>query len=415
MKERIEKIMRTPVVAHALAASERYNKRLGPQFAAAVTYFSVLSMIPILLFAIAMTGLTLTVLRPDLLPVVQDLITEQLGEDGAAESIKAFIEQTFAQWRTYLGASLLTAAYSGSNWVGNLKRAFRAMWRDKFAEASVKRNFFLELLENLLIFIGLLLSVAIAFGVTNAGGAFSESVIGWLGLEHVPGIGLLLKLGTIVLVLLASWLLFAFLFLVFPGEGAPWRVWLAGTVIGAVAVTAIQQLAGLLIGVFSGNQGAGVFGPVIIIMLLFNILATVILMVAAWVGTADTWRSDLAKKDAEKASGVESHDDTGIDGDEDEDETPTEEPVAALPETPKSWADKRRQERWAARKPMEDLRAESYDPDEPPEPADAPDVPQDVAARSVRVGMGVGWGVGAATGIGIGAVIAAVVGRLFGR
>lgn len=414
MKERIDKIMRTPVVAHALAANERYNKRLGPQFAAAVTYFSVLSMIPILLFAIAMTGLTLTVLRPDLLPVVQDLITEQLGDDAAAESIKSFIDQTFAQWRTYLGASLLTAAYSGSNWVGNLKRAFRAMWRDKFAEASVKRNFFLELLENLLIFIGLLLSVAIAFGVTNAGGAFSESVIGWLGLEHVPGIGLLLKLGTIVLVLLASWLLFAFLFLVFPGEGAPWRVWLAGTIIGAVAVTAIQQLAGILIGVFSGNQGAGVFGPVIVIMLLFNILATIILMVAAWVGTADTWRQQMQKKEAEKAAGVEaSDDDTGIDGDGDE--TSTQEPVAALADTPKSWAEKRRQERWAARKPMEDLRAENYDPDEPPEQAEAPDVPQDVAARSVRVGMGVGWGVGAATGVGIGAVIAAVVGRLFGR
>lgn len=413
MKERIEKIMRTPVVAHALAANERYNKRLGPQFAAAVTYFSVLSMIPILLFAIAMTGLTLTVLRPDLLPVVQDLITEQLGDDDAAKSIKTFVEETFAQWRTYLGVSLLTAAYSGSNWVGNLKRAFRAMWRDKFAEAAVKRNFFLELLENLLIFLGLLLSVAVAFGVTNAGGAFSEYVIGWLGLEHVPGIGLLLRIGSVVLVLLASWLLFAFLFLVFPGEGAPWRVWLVGTLIGAVAVTAIQQLAGLLISVFSGNQGAGVFGPVIIIMLLFNILATVILMVAAWVGTADKWRAALAKKEAEKASGVESTDDTGID--DEEGAADPEEPVAVLPETPRSWADKRRQERWAARMPLDDLRAENYHPEAPPETAEAPDVPQDVAARSVKVGMGVGWGVGAATGIGIGAAIAALLAKLFRR
>ncbi|TRY17248.1 hypothetical protein FOJ82_11855 [Tessaracoccus rhinocerotis] len=417
MKERIEKIMRTPVVAHILAANERYNKRLGPQFAAAVTYFSVLSMVPILLFAIAMTGLTLTVLRPDLLPVVQDLMTEQLGDDDAAESIKGFINETFNQWRTYLGVSLLTAAYSGSNWVGNLKRAFRAMWRDKFADASIKRNFFLEILENLLIFIGLLLSVAVAFGVTNAGGAFSESVIGWLGLEHVPGIGILLRVGTIVLVLLASWLLFAFLFLVFPGEGAPLKVWLAGTLIGAVAVTAIQQLAGLLIAVFSGNQGAGVFGPVIIIMLLFNVLATVILMVAAWVGTSNTWEAALARKEAEKAAGVESTDDTGIDEAEEqaEEQAEAEAPAAALPQTPKSWADKRRQERWAARKPLDDLRAVNYDPEAPPEPAVAPDVPQDVAARSVKVGMGVGWGVGAATGVGIGAVIAALVGRLTGR
>lgn len=415
MKERIDKLMRTPAVAHALAANERYNKRLGPQFAAAVTYFSVLSMVPILLFAFAMLGMTLTVLRPDLMPVVQDLVKEQLGEVPAAESITGFIEKTLSGWRVYLGASLLTAAYSGSNWVGNLKRAFRAMWRDRFADASIKRNFFLELVENLFIFLGLLLSIAVAFGVTNAGGAFSESVIGWLGLEEVPGIELLLRLGTIVLVLIASWLLFAFLFLVLPGEGAPVRIWLVGTLIGAVAVTLVQQLAGLLIGVFSGNDGASVFGPVIIIMLLFNILATIILMVAAWVGTSDTWQEQLRKKDAEKAAGVQSSDDdTGIDDDEAEQSRETV-AAAVIPDTPKSWADKRRQERWAARKPLEDLRAENYDPEAPPEPATAPDVPQDVAARSVKVGMGVGWGVGAATGIGIGAVIAAVLGRITGR
>lgn len=413
MKERIDKLMRTPAVAHALAANERYNKRLGPQFAAAVTYFSVLSMVPILLFAFAMLGMTLTVLRPDLMSVVQDMVTEQLGEVPAAKSITKFIETTLSGWRGFLGASLLTAAYSGSNWVGNLKRAFRAMWRDRFADASIKRNFFLEIVENLLIFLGLLISIAVAFGVTNAGGAFSESVIGWLGLEEVPGIELLLRLGTIVLVLIASWLLFAFLFLVLPGEGAPVRIWLVGTLIGAVAVTLVQQLAGLLIGVFSGNDGASVFGPVIIIMLLFNILATIILMVAAWVGTSNTWESDLAKKEAEKAAGTESTDDTGID--EAEAEADAEAPAVALPQTPKSWADKRRQERWAARKPLEDLRAANYDPEAPPEPADAPDVPQDVAARSVQVGMGVGWGVGAATGVGIGAVIAALVGRLTGR
>ena len=79
MKDWIEKVMKHSVVAHAMAAINRYNKRLGPQFAAAVTYFSVLSMVPILMFAFSMLGLTLTVLRPDLMDQVKDVIDAQIG------------------------------------------------------------------------------------------------------------------------------------------------------------------------------------------------------------------------------------------------------------------------------------------------------------------------------------------------
>ena len=37
MKDWIEKVTNQPFVAHAMAANERYNKRLGPQFAAGLT------------------------------------------------------------------------------------------------------------------------------------------------------------------------------------------------------------------------------------------------------------------------------------------------------------------------------------------------------------------------------------------
>ncbi len=53
------KVQRNPVIAHLLRAAERFNDRLGNQFGAAITYFSFLSMIPILMVSFAAAGFVL--------------------------------------------------------------------------------------------------------------------------------------------------------------------------------------------------------------------------------------------------------------------------------------------------------------------------------------------------------------------
>lgn len=53
-----------PWIKHLLRASQRFSGRLGSQFGAAITYFSVLAVFPILLFAFSLVGLVLTVVYP---------------------------------------------------------------------------------------------------------------------------------------------------------------------------------------------------------------------------------------------------------------------------------------------------------------------------------------------------------------
>ena len=53
-----EKVQRQPVIAHLIRATERFNDRLGNQFGAAITYFSFLSMIPILMVSFAAVSYT---------------------------------------------------------------------------------------------------------------------------------------------------------------------------------------------------------------------------------------------------------------------------------------------------------------------------------------------------------------------
>ncbi|GAA4901957.1 hypothetical protein GCM10025789_20730 [Tessaracoccus lubricantis] len=393
MKDWIEKVTNKPVVAHAMAANERYGQRLGPQFAAAVTYFTVLSMVPILMFAFAMLGLTLTVLRPDLMEQVQTAIVDQLGEDGVAKDIGEFIKETLSGWRGVFGIGLLTAAYSGSNWAGNLKRAVRVMWADKFSEATAKKNFFLDLLGNLGIFLGLLLALGVGVGVSQVGHGLSQQIIDWLGWEGVPGIGILWRVITIGLTFVVSWLLVAFLFIALPRKAARPRAWLIGTLIGATLLTVLQSAAGLIMGVFGGNAAVGVFGPIIVMMLVFNLLATIILMTAAWVGTDDVWQAERDRKYVDEHSELSGE----------------VEPRAGDEEL---LASQRASRRWAATRSLDDLRGATS---AVPEPDPDTYVRQDVAARGMKTNLGIGYGVGAATGLGVGALIVGLLKLVFRR
>ena len=80
----VRRLMRRPGIAHLIRAMERYGDRLGSQFAGAITYFSFLSMVPILMVAFSVVGFVLAG-NPELVQEIADKIAAQLpGELGAS-------------------------------------------------------------------------------------------------------------------------------------------------------------------------------------------------------------------------------------------------------------------------------------------------------------------------------------------
>lgn len=359
MKEWIERLKQRPGVAHLLRAGERYTTRLGDQFGAAITYFSVLALVPILMFAFSITGFVLTVSRPDLLQQVVETVTGAVGGAGdqSGKQIADLIKDFLINWPAVGLVGVLSAAYSGSGWVGNLKQAVQGQMRENFDYAEKKENFVLKILVNLLILIGLLVLTAITFGLAGLSTSLSGTVIGWLGLDDLPWLRPVLALVPVIISIGAGWVLFMYLYLVLPERRFPWRTVRRGALIGSVGLGVLQYLTSFLVGIFAGNAAAAVFGPVIALMLFFNLFARLILFVAAWIATAHQ---------------------------------------PAVPEL----------------EPEERVRFALH-----PEPAEPEPVlvPQEVAVRSVRVGMGAGYVTGAATGVGIGAIIAALAGRVARR
>lgn len=115
------KVQRNPVIAHLLRAAERFNDRLGNQFGAAITYFSFLSMI-LILMVLCRRRLQL-IGTATLLQDIFDKILQNVSDPTLAATLKNTIN-TAVQQRTAVGlVGLLVALYSGINWMGNLREA----------------------------------------------------------------------------------------------------------------------------------------------------------------------------------------------------------------------------------------------------------------------------------------------------
>ena len=374
LKERAGKITHRPFVAHLLRANQRFGGRLGNQFGAAITYFSVLAIVPIIMFAFSILGFVLAVSAPELRKELLHQVSSALGglDKGTRHSIIAVITNALDHYKAIGIVGLLSALYSGAGWIGNLKDAVRAQWRQSFDLRVKKENFLIKNVNNIVVLLGLLVLIAITFGLASISTSLSGTITRWLGLDQVVWLQPLLAVVPIIISIGAGWLVFMYLFVVLPETREPWSAVRRGSLIGAIGLGVLQYLTSFLIGRFTSSPTAALFGPVIALMVFMNLFARLVLFVAAWIGTAThAAEPDYASVENEEEAGADSGG-----GEPDHQAEPT-------PADPRGdWS-----------------RTPGY-------------VSHEVATRSVQVGTGAGYVTGTATGIGAGAVIALAINRV---
>jgi membrane protein len=288
VRQKIKELKQVPMVAHALRMNNRYATRLGDQFAGAITYFSLLAMVPIFMFAFSALGFTLTVLRPDLMELVEARILFQLkgAPEGLQTQLTGLIENLLHNWASVGLVGLVSSIYSSAKWAGNLKSAVRAQTRPVFDMEERKRFMPVEVVLNFAILQGLLVILAVTFALAGIATSLTGTIVHWLALDDVPGVPVFLRVVGPILSSFAGWVLFVYLYKVLPQQMFPFPIIAKGALIGSAGLFGLQYLTGFLMGKFSGNPAAAVFGPVIVLMLFFNLFTRLTLYVAAWIATS---------------------------------------------------------------------------------------------------------------------------------
>ena len=101
-------------------------ERHGNDYAAAVTYFSVLSLVPITMVAFAAAGFALRA-RPGAVDRLKDEITGA-WPGALGDTLNSVINQAISSAATVGFFGLLVALYSGIGWMTNLRTALSEQW-----------------------------------------------------------------------------------------------------------------------------------------------------------------------------------------------------------------------------------------------------------------------------------------------
>lgn len=281
------RVQTSPALSHLLRAGQRYWSRLGNQMAAAMAFFSVLAMVPVLMFVFSGLGFTLTVIRPDLLGEVQIFIVDHVKAGPVQDQVLVLLSAYMSDWRRIGVLAAVFGLVIGAAWVANLKGVIRGMTRPNFDEVHFKHNPVVEQLINL----GLMLVMVVLMIVTFAANVIGTQLSGWIvhliGVDNPEVAAFLVGTASFALSLLTAILLFYLMYRYFPVDAPSHTPLIRGSIGAGTCFVALQVGASLVTGLFSLGRAAQLFGPVIVAMLVINLFATVVLFWAAWIATWD--------------------------------------------------------------------------------------------------------------------------------
>jgi membrane protein len=235
-----------------------------------------------LMVAFAIGGFVLAS-HPELLAEIEDKIKATVSGEFAQQLVK--LMESAIESRTSVGIiGLATAAWAGLGWMANLREALTQMWGLTRHEAP---GFVRTKLSDLVAIVGLFVAIVVTIALTALGSSdLMKHVVEWLGLQYLPGVSLVLRLASLVMSILVSWLLFVWIIARLPRESVSLRSAARAGLMAAVAFEIFKQVGTIYLrSVVSGPAGA-TFGPVLGLMVFAYITARLILFATAWAATS---------------------------------------------------------------------------------------------------------------------------------
>ena len=265
---------------HLSRTGERYFQQRGNHFAAAVTFFSVLTAVPLLMVAFGAAGFVLW-LNPTLLDDLQDAITTAVP-GPLAEALNPIIDEAVAQRNAVAGLGLLAALWSGIWWTSNLREAVSAQWGLPALRPTSVARFWYDL--RVLVVLGVTLLGSISVSVLATGGL--DVGLAALGLADQRWSPLLTGAVAVALGLATGFLVFYWVITRLPRTKVPRRGAVRAAVVGAVGFEVLKQAIAFYLAVVTGTPGGAVFGPLFGLLLFLYHVARFTLLLTAWTATA---------------------------------------------------------------------------------------------------------------------------------
>jgi membrane protein len=176
----------------------------------------------------------------------------------------------------------VVALYSGIGWMSNLRDALTAQWGQERGDLPLLKT----MLSDLLALIGLGVALVVSFAITIAGSGVGALLLRLVGLDRYGWAQTLLVVLTIVLSLLANWLVFLWVIAGLPRKRVGLRSAVRGALFAAIGFEVLKQLATVLLKSATHSPTGAVFGSIIGLLVFANLVSRFLLLATAWTATA---------------------------------------------------------------------------------------------------------------------------------
>lgn len=265
---------------HLARMIDRYVNNHGYHFAASITYFSVLSLVPLLMVLLAAAGFVLSgqpvllrELRVGILAVVPGALgplMNKLVDNVIDHSVKLGI------------FGLIVGLYSGWNWMNALRDALTGMWDQRKPDLPLLRT----IVKDLAALGSLGLAILISFGLTEAGAALGGWLLRLLGWSGYGWAEVGLQVASVVLALIADWLVFCWVLAKLPREAVPMRLAMRGAAAAAITFEILKRVANLYLNALGRSPIGVTFGSLVGLLVFVYLVSRVLILAAAWTATA---------------------------------------------------------------------------------------------------------------------------------
>ncbi|MBV9719363.1 MAG: YihY/virulence factor BrkB family protein [Candidatus Eremiobacteraeota bacterium] len=250
-----------------------FQRHKGQWLAAAIAYFTVFAVAPLIIIVVEIAGLILG-RHQGVLDSLYGYLSQTAGK-SAATGIRAIVSATFAQKHSGIMAqtvSWILFAVAAAGLFGSLQDALNTIWDVQ----PRKRGFLDTVRERAFSFAGVL---CIAFLLLVALGANTVLTIAGQALAHVaPFFPTLIKAADFVLSFAIITVLFGLLFKYLPECQVAWT----GVWPGAAGTALLFVIGQFLLGWYLGRAGIsstyGAFGGLVVFLLWVNYSAQIMLL-----------------------------------------------------------------------------------------------------------------------------------------
>jgi membrane protein len=266
-------------IDHLVRAVLRYHERRGNHLAAAITFFSILNAVPLLMIAFAATGYLLS-FSPALLAAVEVRAADAVPPE-LSDTVEPFIETVIEQRNAVAGVGLVAAVWAGTWWMSNLREAISSQWEiPPHNPASLRR-----LLSDLFALAGLWAALIVSLAITAIGTGLAETLLGLVGWGYSGGNQLTRIVVALPLGLVADWLICYWLITRLPRVGEHVRGGARAALIGAIGFELLRQGLTVYLARITATPGGAVFGSLLGLLVFAYLVSRFVLLVAAWAAT----------------------------------------------------------------------------------------------------------------------------------